>query len=85
MVYALSCHKHSQSRTRACSTNGHSLSVGLGRLNMIISLFAHLLVRFHTSAFVENSSRMSFIFSSLHKHDLISVVEYCSFSLVTTL
>ena len=35
--------------------------------------------------FVENSSRMSFIFSSLHKHDLISVVEYCSFSLVTTL
>ena len=34
---------------------------------------------------VENSSHMGFIFSSLHKHNLISVVEYCSFSLVTTL
>ena len=34
---------------------------------------------------VENSSRMGFIVSSLHKLDLISVVEYCSFSLVTTL
>ena len=28
---------------------------------------------------VENSSRMGFIVSSLHKHDLISVVEYSSF------
>ena len=34
---------------------------------------------------VENPSHMGFIFSSLHKHDLISVVEYCSFPLVTTL
>ena len=34
---------------------------------------------------VENSSRTGFIVSSLHKLDLISVVEYCSFSLVTTL
>ena len=28
---------------------------------------------------------MGFRFSSLHKHDLISVVEYSSFTLVTTL
>ena len=27
---------------------------------------------------VENSSHMGFIFSSLHKHDLISVVKYSS-------
>ena len=32
---------------------------------------------------VENSSCMGFIFSSLHKHGLISVVEYSSFTLVT--
>ena len=33
---------------------------------------------------VENSSCMGFIFSSLHKHDLISVIEYSSFTLVIT-
>ena len=34
---------------------------------------------------VENSSRMGFIFSSLHKHNLILVIKYSSFTLVTTL